>query len=63
MKSRTFRDKFDLFNILNTFNWLFHFLVEEFVSFEMYFLQGWRRLGLIYAADDIFLTKKYRQDM
>ena len=29
---------FDLFNILNTFNWSFHFLVEEFVSFEMHFL-------------------------
>ena len=28
-----------VFNILNTFNGLFHFLVEEFVSFEMYFLQ------------------------
>ena len=35
---------FDLFNILNTFNWLFQFLVEEFVSFEMYFLQVWRSL-------------------
>ena len=34
-----------LFNILNTFNWWFHFLVEVFVSFEMYFLQVWRRLG------------------
>ena len=27
------------------FNWLFNFLAEEFVSFEMYFLQVWRRLG------------------